>query len=83
MEPIVIEGLNHAVNFGMELLLKQEVSITCSDQEAKLVNESVDQERLTWLCGVTGSPLPFMNKWKRMDKVGKKYVQVTPSCRKA
>ena len=34
---IVIEELNHAVNFGMEFLLQQEVSISCPDQEAKLV----------------------------------------------
>ena len=35
VEPIVIEGLNHAVNFSMEFLLQQEVSIFCSVQEAK------------------------------------------------
>ena len=46
MEPIVIERLNHAVNFGMEFLLQQEVSISCSDQEAKSVTKSVGQERL-------------------------------------
>ena len=50
VEPIVIERLNHAVNFGMEFLLQQEVSISCSDQEAKSVTKSVGQERLIWLC---------------------------------
>ena len=39
VEPIVIKGLNHAVNFGMEFLLQQELSISCSDQKAKLVTE--------------------------------------------
>ena len=34
VEPIEIEGLNHAVNFGIEFLLQQKVSISCSDQEA-------------------------------------------------
>ena len=34
LEPIVIEGLNYAVNFVIEFLVKQEVSISCSDQEA-------------------------------------------------
>ena len=28
VEPIVIEGLNHAVNFGIEFLRQQEVSIS-------------------------------------------------------
>ena len=36
-EPEVIEGLNHAVNFSIEFLVQQEVSISCSEQEAKLV----------------------------------------------
>jgi len=77
VELVVIEGLNYAVNFGMEFLLLQEVSISCLYQEAKLatgsvdqerltrlcsVTGNVDQERLTRLCSVTGSPLPFMNK---------------------
>ena len=44
------------------------------------MTRSVGQERLTWLCSVTGSPVPFMNKGKRVDKAGKKYVQVIPSC---
>ena len=47
VEPIVIEGLNHAVNFGMEFLLQQEVSISFSEQEAKLVTGSGRQERLS------------------------------------
>ena len=37
VEPIVIEGLNHAVNFGVEFFRQQEVSISCTDQEVKLV----------------------------------------------
>ena len=43
----------------------------------------IGQERLTLLCNVTGSPFLFMKKGKRMDKVGKEYVQVIPSCWKA
>ena len=70
----MIEGLNHAVNFGMEFLVKQEVSIACSGQEAKLVTGSEGQERLTRLCSVTGSKFPFINKGKRVDKVRKKYM---------
>ena len=41
---IVIEELNHAVNFGMAFLVQQEVSISCSEQE---VTGSVGQGRLT------------------------------------
>ena len=37
VKPIVIEGLNHAVNFGIEFLRQQEVSISCTDKEVKLV----------------------------------------------
>ena len=47
VEPIVIEGLNHAVNLGMEFLMQQEVSISCVEQDAKLVTGSGGQERLT------------------------------------
>ena len=32
VEPIVIEGVNYAVNFGMEFLLQQELSISCRKQ---------------------------------------------------
>lgn len=64
VEQIVIEGLNHAVNFGIEFFRQQEVSIFCSDQEVKLVTGCKGQERLTRLCSVTGKPFPFMNKGK-------------------
>ena len=33
VEPIVIEGLNHAVNFGIEFFRQQEVSIVCTEKE--------------------------------------------------
>ena len=42
-----VEGLNHAENFGIELIRQQEVSIFCSKNEVKLVTGSVGQERLT------------------------------------
>ena len=32
---------------------------------------------------MTGSPFPFLNTGKRIDKVGKKYVKIIPSCWKA
>ena len=35
VEPIVIEGLNHAVNFGIEFFRQQEVSISCTEKEVK------------------------------------------------
>ena len=35
---------------------------------------SEGQERLTRLCSATGEPFAFMNKGKRIDKVGKKYA---------
>ena len=63
-----LDGLDHAVNFGMEFFLLQEVSISSSEQEAKLVTGSIGQKRLTQLCSVTGSPFPFMNKGKKLYK---------------
>ena len=39
VEPIMIEGLNHAVNFGIEFFYQQEVSISCTKKEVKLVTE--------------------------------------------
>ena len=78
-----MEDLNHAVNFGIEFLLQQEVPISCSEQEAKLITGRVGQERLTKLSCVTGSPFTFINKGKRIDKLEKKYVQIIPSCWKA
>ena len=83
VQPIVIEGLSHAVNFGIEFLRQQEVSISCTDKEVKLVTGSEGKERLTRLCSVTGKPFPFMNKGKRIDKVDKVYIQVIPAVWKA
>ena len=75
VEPIVIEGLNHAVNFGIEFFRQQEVSISCTDKEVKLVTEREGRERLTRLCSATGMPFPFMNKGKdiRNSKIGLLY----------
>ena len=33
VKPIVIEGLNHAVNFGIEFLRQQEESISCMEKK--------------------------------------------------
>ena len=35
VELIMIEGLNHAVNFRIEFFLQQEVSISCTEKEVK------------------------------------------------
>ena len=72
VEPIVIEGLNHAVNFGIEFFRQQEVSISCTEKEVKLVTGSKGKERLTRLCSANGKPFPFMIKGRRVDKVYKK-----------
>ena len=70
--------------FGyFEVFRHQKVSIFCSEKELKLGTGSVGQEWLTGLCSVTGFPFPVMNKGKRIDNVGKKYVQVIPACWKA
>ena len=82
-EPIVIEGLNHAVNFRIEFFRQQEVSISCTEKEVKLVTGSEGQERLTRLCSAYGKPFPFMIKGRRVDKETKKYVQVIPAVWKA
>ena len=39
VEPIVIEGLNHAMNLGLEFLKQYEVNFSCVKQEAKLITE--------------------------------------------
>ena len=64
----MIEGLNHAVNFGIEFFRQQEVSISCTEKEVKLVTGSKGQERLTRLCSANGKPFPFMIKGRRVDK---------------
>ena len=56
VEPYVIEGLNHAVNFGIEFFRQQEVSISCTEKEVKLITGSKGQERLTRLCSAFGKP---------------------------
>ena len=71
------------MNFGIEFLRQQEVSISCSDKEVKLVTGSEGKERLTRLCSVTGKPFPFLNRGKRIDKEDKVYVQVIPAVWKA
>ena len=79
VEPIVIEGLNHAVNFGIEFFHQQEVSISCTEKEVKLVTGSEGRERITRLCSAYGIPFPFMIKGRRVDKETKKYLQVIPT----
>ena len=79
----MIEGLNHAVNFGIEFFRQQEVSIFCTEKEVKLVTGSKGQERLTRLCSANGKPFPFMIKGWRVDKEKKKYAQVLPAVWKA
>ena len=75
--------MNHAINFGIEFFRQQEVSISCTDKEVKLVTGSEGKERLTRLCSATGMPFPFMNRGRRVDKAEKKYVQVIPVVWKA
>ena len=83
VEPIVLEGLNHAVNFGIEFLRQQEVSISCTDQEVKLVTGSQGKERLTPLGNVYGKHFPFMIKGRGVDKAKKRYSQLLPAVWKA
>ena len=83
VEPIVIEGLNHAVNFGIEFFRQQEVSISCTEKEVKLVTGSKGQERLMRLCSADGKPFLFMIKGQRVDKDNKKYTQILPAVWKA
>ena len=75
VEPIVIEGLNHAMNLGLEFLKQYEVNFSCVKQEAKLITEKWSQERLTMLCSAEGSLFLFMHKGRKIDKTGKKYMQ--------
>jgi hypothetical protein len=63
------------VNFGIEFFRQQEVSISCTEKEVKLVTGSKGQERLTILCSAYGKPFPFMNKGRRVDKENKNYTQ--------
>ena len=79
----VIEGLNHAVNFGIEFFRQQEVSISCTEKEVKLVIGSKGQERLMRLCSANGKSFLFMIKGRRVDKETKKYAQVLPAVWKA
>ena len=67
----------------MEFLLQEEVSISCLEEETKLITERVGQERLTRLSSVTGSPFPLINRGKMIDKMEKKHSQKIPSCWKA
>ena len=79
VEPIVIEGLNHAVNFRIEFFCQQEVSISCTEKKVKLVTGSNGKERLTRLCSAYGKLFPFVIKGRRVDKKSKRYVQVIPA----
>ena len=83
VEPIVIEGLNHAVKFGIEFFHQQEVSISYIEKEVKLVTGSKGQERLTRLCSAYGKPFPFMIKGRRVEKENKTYALILPVVWKA
>ena len=50
----------------------------CAKQEAK-VNRERKPIRLNRLCGVIGSPFPFIQKGKRMYKKEKKVIRETSS----
>ena len=83
VEPIVIEGLNHAVNLGIEFFRQQDVSISCTEKEVKLITGNKGQERLTRLFSAYGKPFPFMIIGRRVDNETKKYAQVLPAVWKA
>ena len=83
VEQIVIEVLNHGVNFGIKFFCQQEVTISCTEKEVKLITESKGQERLTRLRSAYGKPFPFMIKGRRVDKENKKYAQILPVVWKA
>ena len=71
------------MNFGIEFFRQQEVSISCTEKEVKLVTGSKGQERLTRLCSAYGKPFPFIIKGRRVDKENKKYTQILPVVWKA
>ena len=79
----MIEGLNHAVNFGIVFFRQQKVSISCTEKEVKLVTGSKGQEWLMRLCSAYGKPFPFMIKGRRVYKENKKYTQILPAVWKA
>ena len=59
------------------------MSISCTDQEVKLVMGSQGKERLTRLCSAYGKPFPFMIKGRRVEKEAKRYQQILPAVWKA
>ncbi len=50
--------------------------ISLSNRYISLSNVRISQERLTWLCSVTGSPFPIMNKEEKIDKIEKKVEKI-------
>ena len=68
------------MHFGVEFF---RVSISCTEQEVKLISESQGKERLTRLFSAYGKPFPFMIKGRRVDKEVKRYQQILPALWKA
>ena len=45
VEPIVIEGFNHAINFGLEFLKQNKVNSASVKQEVKLITRKGSKEK--------------------------------------
>ena len=68
VHPVVIEGLSHNVNLGMNFLLENELTLDCSSGEAKLCQSKEKGTHFTRLVKQDRTPFPFLLNGKLTEE---------------
>ena len=75
VKPIVIEGLSHAVNLGLEFLQQTSADINFDKSRVKLCFGEGKRERYTCLVAASQTPFPFRGSGKRENQ-GEEFSRV-------
>jgi len=75
LKPIVIEGLSHAVNLGLDFLQQTSADINFDKNQVKLCFGEGKRERYTRLVAASQTPFPFKGREKR-EKQGEEFSRV-------
>ena len=75
VKPIVIEGLSHSVNLGLDFLQQTSAHINCGKSQVKLCFGEGKSERYTRLVTANQTPFPFKGRGK-MEKQGEEFSKV-------
>ena len=74
VHPVVIKGLSHNVNLGMNFLLEKELTLDCSNCEAKLCQSKEKWTHFMRLVKQDRNPFPFLLNGKLTEENPSHYL---------